>query len=206
MDAFTQGTIGAVLGGASTWLFVGLVVTRRRRPERNLAALVGAVVGLLAFLPGHYSGASAVLATLLGGSLVSVAACDVLERRVPNRLTYPSFVVALVMAWVWPDRPVSAALVGAVVAVSLVVLVLVLGAVAERATSKSPWGTGDLKLLILLGAILGWPLMLWALFLGIFAGGFGAATALARRKRALAYGPYLVAGGLVALLLPDSSP
>jgi prepilin signal peptidase PulO-like enzyme (type II secretory pathway) len=87
-----------------------------------------------------------------------------------------------------------------------VVLVLVLGAVAERATSKSPWGTGDLKLLILLGAILGWPLMLWALFLGVVAGGFGAATAFARRKRTLAYGPYLVAGGLVALLLPDSSP
>jgi prepilin signal peptidase PulO-like enzyme (type II secretory pathway) len=48
--------------------------------------------------------------------------------------------------------------------------------------------------------------MLWALFLGVVAGGVGAATALARRKRTLAYGPYLVAGGLVALLLPDSSP
>lgn len=204
MDAFTQGTIGTALGGASTWLFVGLVVTRRRRPERILATLVGAVVGLLTFF--HYSGASAVIATLLGGSLVSIATCDVLERRVPNRLTYPSFVVALAIAWVWPDRSAISVLVGMVVAVSLAVLVALVGAAVEHAIGRSPWGAGDVKLVILLGAILGWPLILWALTVNAAVTGVGATVALVRRQRTMAYAPYLVIGGLVALLWPDSSP
>ena len=57
---------------------------------------------------------------------------------------------------------------------------------------------GDVKLEAAAGALLGYPAVLAALFLGVLAGGVAAAFLLlthrAGRKDAFAYGPYLALG------------
>lgn len=206
MDAFTQATIGVVIGGASTWFLLGWV-TRGRNRERTVAALLGALVGAASFRLGSYDGTSAALAALLAASLVSIATCDILERRIPNRLTYPSIVALLSMAWLWSDRPASAAFLGVAIAVGFLLAALLITTATQReGATTTALGLGDLKLVVVLG---GHSRMVAA---GVGAvpwrccGGFGAAAALARRKRTLAYAPYLVVGGLIALLWPDSSP
>ena len=65
-------------------------------------------------------------------------------------------------------------------------------------------GLGDVKLAALIGLVVGFPLVLLALFLSFVLGGaVGAAALLARRagmKDALPFAPFLAAGAMVALL------
>ena len=65
-------------------------------------------------------------------------------------------------------------------------------------------GMGDVKLALLIGAALGWP-VLTALFLGTLASGLVAGVMLfkegsAARKRAIPLGPFLAGGAIVVLL------
>lgn len=64
-------------------------------------------------------------------------------------------------------------------------------------------GGGDVKLALLLGLIFGFPGILWALIVGVGAGGVAAVILLARRrglKATMPYAPFLCLGALVALL------
>jgi len=65
-------------------------------------------------------------------------------------------------------------------------------------------GGGDMKLGAMLGAFLGWPLGLLALFAGVLAGGIVALTLLALgrrgRKDAIPFGPFLALGGAISAL------
>jgi len=67
---------------------------------------------------------------------------------------------------------------------------------------RGAMGVGDVKLAAALGAVLGYPVILQGLFLGVLAGGGGAALLLATgrltRKDTMAYAPYLALGGWVA--------
>src|SRR5437867_3783113 len=68
-------------------------------------------------------------------------------------------------------------------------------------------GGGDLKLGAMLGAFLGWKLVLVALFVGVVCGGALAIVLLASgrsgRKDPIPFGPFLAAGGAVALFWGD---
>jgi len=67
-----------------------------------------------------------------------------------------------------------------------------------------PLGTGDITIAALLGAMVGFPGVLTALLVGIFAGGIGAVAVLvAARSRTvfMPYGPALCIGGLWAMLI-----
>jgi leader peptidase (prepilin peptidase)/N-methyltransferase len=67
-----------------------------------------------------------------------------------------------------------------------------------------PLGTGDITIAALLGAMAGFPGVLTALLVGIFAGGIGAAAVLLSsrsRKVFMPYGPALCVGGLWTMLV-----
>ncbi len=68
-------------------------------------------------------------------------------------------------------------------------------------------GGGDVKMLAMIGAFLGWKLMLLTLVLSSFVGSFvGLFLILSKRgglKYALPYGTFLAFGGLVASLVGD---
>lgn len=67
-------------------------------------------------------------------------------------------------------------------------------------------GFGDVKLAAVIGGFLGWENLLVALFLAVFVGAVGglAGRLLFGGKRAIPFGPYLLAGGLLALFFGDS--
>jgi leader peptidase (prepilin peptidase)/N-methyltransferase len=69
--------------------------------------------------------------------------------------------------------------------------------------SRGGMGGGDLKLGALLGAFLGWKALLVALFVAIVLGGVVGAALLATgrrgRKDPIPFGPFLAAGGAMAL-------
>jgi leader peptidase (prepilin peptidase)/N-methyltransferase len=144
------------------------------------------------------SGAAALLAASLAAVLVVLAATDLERRIIPNQVVLPAAAIALVanMAINPGQAPefVLAALAGG--AAFLI----------PNLISPSLMGMGDVKLMLLLGAGLGWgaigsviiafisvfPFALWTLVRG----------GVAARKSTLPFGPFLALGGLVILIAP----
>lgn len=87
---------------------------------------------------------------------------DLRSRRIPDLLTYPTMVVALVLAFAGAGLP---GLLGA--ATGLLVCGMVLGLVAMA----GGMGGGDVKLMAAVGALLGVPDCLWGLLYAALLGG-----------------------------------
>jgi leader peptidase (prepilin peptidase)/N-methyltransferase len=164
---------------------------------RYLAAAAAAVplVGL-AFLRFGGSGRFAVAALFIS-SLCVLAAIDLTERRLPNRIVLPTTgIVLAAQIALFPDRTPEWILAGIGAAAVLLLPLLVL---------PSGVGMGDVKLMLLLGAALG-SAVATALLVASFAAAAYAALLLFRgggeaRRAAFPLGPFLAFGALVALLL-----
>jgi leader peptidase (prepilin peptidase)/N-methyltransferase len=174
-----------------------LEAARRFAAPRYVAA-AGVALPLmgLAFLR---FGASArfIVAAFVVPVLCLLAAIDIAERRLPNRIVLPATAVVLTVQTVlWPDRTFEwiLAAVGGALLLLLPLLFYPQGV-----------GMGDVKLMLLLGAALG-SAVVTAILVGSLAAGGYAAVVLVRggpdaRRTAFAFGPFLVFGALVALLL-----
>jgi leader peptidase (prepilin peptidase) / N-methyltransferase len=181
---------------APRWWAGGAAGRRRVALVTGLAVValgaVGAAVGAAPELPAYL---------LLAAVGVTLAVIDVETLRLPDRLTLPAFGVGVVLLAVPGDWPAlgRALLAAALAAAGALVLALV--------ARGGGLGLGDVKLLGVLGLHLGW--LGWAeLVLGVFLGfalGAVAAIGLLAARRAglrdhLAFGPWLIAGALVAVV------
>ncbi|HEY5351254.1 MAG TPA: prepilin peptidase [Streptosporangiaceae bacterium] len=142
----------------------------------------------------------------LAGIGVPLAMIDARTRRLPNALTLPSYPVALVLlglaAVLRPGggREFLSALLGMALAWGVFLL--------QVLVYPAGLGWGDVKLAGLLGLYLGW-LGISALVAGLFLGYLLAAitglaliaTRRASRKSLLPFGPFLLLGAFVAVLL-----
>ena len=178
------------------------MLVRSRRGVRALLGMHGAISPLAAITQAGMGllGAcrswralpiSQVVATLVvTGVLVTISLVDLEARRIPNGLCLMLALWALVQV-LWLGRPTpGAAALGMLVGGGLFLLV----ALAEHGAM----GAGDVKSAAALGAVLGYPLIIRALFWGIVAAGGAALVLLATRrvgrKEYMAYGPYLALG------------
>jgi leader peptidase (prepilin peptidase) / N-methyltransferase len=172
---------------------------RRRAVVTALAAVVlgavGAAVGAEPELPAYL---------WLGAIGLTLAVIDFDCLRLPDRLTLPSYPVGLALLAIPADGEAlrRAVLAAAVAGGTALVLALL--------ASSGGLGLGDVKLLGLLGLFLGW--LGWAeLALGVALGfclGAAVAVGLLVARRAglrdhLAFGPWLIAGALVAVVAGD---
>ena len=140
---------------------------------------------------------------------VALALIDYDIKRLPDALTFPTYVVALaallgdsVYAGHW--HPFARALEGMAALFGFYLATRVLGSALLR---KTAMGLGDVKLSGILGLLLAW--LSWgALFVGAFAGflvgAVGGITLIASGRGKLAtkipYGPYMLLGALVGIL------
>lgn len=133
-----------------------------------------------------------------------LAVIDARVHRLPDHLVLPSYPVLAALFGLAAlitgdgDRLTRGAVAGAVVLMIFWVLHRLPGA---------GLGRGDVKLSGLLGGALGWlgwPSVLFGLFVGIVLGGLWALALLAARRVGrhdrVAYGPHLLAGTLLAVL------
>ena len=168
-------------------------------------ALAAAVGG---FAVGHRLGNDPAVLTFLAFTLggVLLAFVDLAVRRLPDQLTAPLAGLGVVglgtAAYLSRDlTPWYRGLTGAALAGGLFL------ALAWARPDGEGMGLGDAKLAAVLGLFLGY--LGWRdLVLGVFAGTFAAAvfalvmlrTGRMDRKSALAYGPFLLLGALIAVL------
>jgi leader peptidase (prepilin peptidase)/N-methyltransferase len=134
---------------------------------------------------------------------------DLASHRLPDRVTYPAAVVCAAAFLV--DAAVLGswgALVRAVVAAAVAFAV----PFAVAAIAPEAMGLGDVKLLGLLGLVLGWfgwGVLLAGVFLGLLTGAAVSTVLLAARRAGwrtpLPFGPPLLVGAVLALALGAGS-
>jgi leader peptidase (prepilin peptidase)/N-methyltransferase len=209
--------IAAVVGGLALGPWLARVAVRlstgddAATPTRRhiavtsvlTAALVAGAVSLTGLRPATFalawtSGAAVVLGTV-----------DLAAHRLPDRVTYPAFAVSAVAlaadaAALGSWTPLLRA--GAAAAAAFLV------AAGVAALAPEALGFGDVKLLGVLGLILGWfgwGMLLGGIFLGLLTGGVVSVVLLATRRAgwrtALPFGPPLLAGAVLALALGAGS-
>lgn len=171
------------------------------RPRSQLVAVGALAVALAAVVAALQSSlAAGVLRGLLVLVLVPCAAIDLERRIIPNRITGPAALLALVAGSVLdPGGELSRVLWGLGAGGFLLVASL---------ARPSGMGMGDVKLTGVMGLFLG-PAVVVALFAALIANlltGVVIATrrgVMAARKTALPFGPYLAFGGILAALVGD---
>jgi leader peptidase (prepilin peptidase)/N-methyltransferase len=138
-----------------------------------------------------------VVAAFFCAVLVAISAIDLTHRIIPNRIVLPAFVVVLVVQTLLEPSPEWAlAALGASGFLLLAVLIHPAG-----------MGLGDVKLALLMGAMLGKTVPV-ALMLGMLAALVPAVFLLARhgskaRKMGIPFGPFLALGSVIALFAGD---
>lgn len=172
-----------------------------RRPGARTLALAllsagaGAAVAARSTLPWW---ATAVYLVLLA-ILVVLVATDLEQRRLPHLLLDPLIVLAALFIPFNPAVPPALAIIGALTAAALLGLLtlVVRGGLAR----------GDLLLVLPIGFMLGFPVVFTAVFVAAFLTSGASLVLLARRRVGMRsyipFGPFLVAGTVIALLLDE---
>ncbi len=134
--------------------------------------------------------------TLLATSLLIVSFIDLAYRIIPDVITLPGILVGLAASTLVTSVGLGNALLGALIGGGLFLLVAIV--------SKGGMGGGDIKLIAMIGAFLGWQDVFVTIFLaalsGAVSGLFLIIVKKKGRKDALPFGPFLALGALFALL------
>jgi leader peptidase (prepilin peptidase) / N-methyltransferase len=155
---------------------------------------VTAAVLMLAYVAFGPS-AEFLIACVLLPALIVMTAIDLQHQMIPDAITLPGIPIGLLInlatgriSWVESG-------IGILVGGGLFFVIIV--------ASRGGMGGGDLKLGAMLGAFLGWKALLFGLFVAIVLGGaIGAVLLLTGRrgrKDPIPFGPFLAAGGAMAL-------
>ena len=137
-------------------------------------------------------------------AMVVLFAIDLEHQLLPNVITLPGIVVGLISSAVLPPGIVEA-LIGVVVGGGVLWLI---GEAYFRYSGHEGMGGGDVKMLAMIGAFLGWKLVLVTLVLSSIVGSIIGLIVIAVRrggmKYALPYGTFLALGALVASLAGEA--
>jgi len=149
---------------------------------------------------------AALLWCALSATLVALAFIDLDTQYLPDDLTVPLMWAGIVSAALgWTTTPLSASVGGAVAGYGVLWAVYHAYRIIR---GKEGMGAGDFKLLAALGAWLGWSMIPLIVLLSSAVGAVvGIALIVLRRhdrEQPIPFGPYLVGGGLVAMLFGDS--
>jgi leader peptidase (prepilin peptidase)/N-methyltransferase len=138
---------------------------------------------------------------LFTSALITLGFIDYFHQVLPDAITLPGLVLALVYSFFRDDLTFRGALVGAVTGAGF--LLLVYGAY-RLVRKKEGMGMGDVTMLLMIGAYLGSARTLLTLILGSFVGAlFGIFLVLSRKKDlqfALPFGTFLAPAAFVSAL------
>lgn len=140
---------------------------------------------------------------ILVAILVALFGIDLKHQILPNSITLPGIIVGLLFSLITPPGWQDA-LVGAVLGAAILYGIAAAYYAVRR---EEGLGMGDVKMLAMVGAFLGWKAVLVTLVLSSFSGAaIGLALIAAQRggmKLALPFGTFLALGALAAMLVGE---
>ncbi len=142
---------------------------------------------------------------VLYSALLVVAGTDLSHKIIPNAVTFPGIAVGLICAATVLPLGFLDSLLGILVGGGILWF---LAWVSPYLFGKEGMGGGDIKLLAMIGAFLGWKPALMTIMIGSFLGSLVGVTLIAgqliKREDYIPFGPFLVCGALVTLFFGES--
>lgn len=164
--------------------------------------LVEALTGLLFALTVAQFGVALQTAFLLVflSALVVVSFIDLDHQIIPNAITLPGIPLGLLAGLLLGEPPLLDRVIGTLIGAGFLYLVLFYGGALY---GQDAMGEGDLNLIAMVGAFLGWKAVALTILLGCLFGsivglGLMAIRRLGRRQH-IPFGPFLSTGAVVAL-------
>jgi leader peptidase (prepilin peptidase)/N-methyltransferase len=146
-----------------------------------------------------------VTAAVFAAALIALGFIDYFHQLLPDAITLPGLVLALIYAAFRPDLSLRGALAGAVLGAGF--LLAVYGAY-YLLRKKEGLGLGDVTMMLFVGAYLGWRGALLTLVLASFSGALVGIFLIAVRKKdmqhALPFGSFLAPAAFIALVWGDT--
>ena len=143
---------------------------------------------------------TSVLYSILFSAFLVVTGTDLTHKIIPNVVTVPGIVLGLIgAATVLPVGPVNA-LLGVVIGGGIL---WALAWASPYLFGKEGMGGGDIKLLAMIGAFLGWKPALLTIMIGSLTGSVIGISLIAfrlmKRDEYIPFGPFLVFGALISM-------
>lgn len=198
--------------GLSRWLGISQRLLEGKCPEcekptrKRVVFVEIATAVIFAAMPFFFTDpAVLIIYTIYMAILILVIVIDLENRLILDIVTYPGTFLALLFSFILPHINFLSAFIGA-----LLGLLLFLGIywLAKVTFGAGAIGQGDVKLAMMMGAMLGVPTILTAIVMGIILGGvisgFLLATKLVGRHTYLPYGQYLAISAMIMLVWGSS--
>ena len=146
-----------------------------------------------------------ILLFLFTASLIAIAFIDLQHKIIPDVISLPGILVGVVFSF-FPSAGISPleALIGVVGGGGFLFLV---GTAFEKVTGREGMGGGDVKLLAMIGAWMGWKALPFIILIsslsGAVLGGLSLAVSRQGMRSRIPFGPFLALGALVFLFFGD---
>lgn len=171
-----------------------------RLPLRTLVLAPG---GAALFVASYFVFDEELGAALMGGFFGTIffalTITDLERRLLPNRVVYPSVLIAAALSWGWPDTSVVQVLAGGGIAIAIAAMLLII----SLPFGAGAFGMGDVKMIVLIGFVVGVPPVFIGVIVGTLSAGLVAAFLLVTRLRSrrdyIPHGPFLAFGAVVAM-------
>jgi len=138
-------------------------------------------------------------------ALVVITVIDLHHQIIPDMISLPGIGVGLLASWILPGTSVVNALLGLLLGGGSLFLV---ATVYEWLFKREGMGGGDVKLLAMIGAFLGWKAVILTILLSSLIGSIvGIAVILWKGrdfKYAIPFGPFLSLGAVIALFYGEN--
>jgi leader peptidase (prepilin peptidase)/N-methyltransferase len=129
-------------------------------------------------------------------ALLIVSFIDLQYKIIPDSITLPGIIAGVVASLLITPVGVVSSIIGMVLGGGLFFLIAVI--------SRGGMGGGDIKLIAMIGAFLGWQAVLITIFLGAFTGAVAGLTLMLLgkkgRKDMVPFGPFLALGALLTMV------
>ena len=183
-----------------SWTVLGAKCRTCKAPLSMQHPMVEALTALMFGAAAWYYGPTILLASRLvfGCALIVLFAIDLEHHLLPNAVTLPGIAVGLAFSVV-TEPGWTAALIGAVVGGGSLWLI---AEAYYRVRKEDGLGMGDVKMLAMVGAFIGWQLTIVTLMMASVAGSIVGVILIALRKGnmkyALPFGTFLAMGAALA--------
>ena len=139
-----------------------------------------------------------VLYLIFAGSLVVITFIDLHHQIIPDIISLPGIIIGFLASFLMPSPTWLDSAIGVVAGGGALLLIAV---IFEKVTGKEGMGGGDIKLLAMIGAWMGWKalpfVVLISSLLGIIIGGGSLVVSGKGIRVKIPFGPFLAMGSLI---------
>ncbi len=186
-----------------SWIILRARCRYCREPISFQYPLIELLVGLIwAASVVHYGlSLTAATAAVFGTLLLGIGVTDARHYLIPDEYTWGGLLAGLLLALAAGLGPLLDAAIGAAVGFTLLYAVAVLG---EKAFGKEAMGGGDIKMMAMVGAFVGWKGVLLTIFGGALIGTVVFVPIHLKTRKLVPFGVFLAAAAAITFVMGDA--